>query len=286
VNHLRREVGRAARGHRHGRNQAGEPHAAEVDAGNRIAAWDFTNYNSGTAALDTPYRIAHTRARFLPSDSPLRQGSYRCLAATANNFAREAFTDELAGAAGKDPLEFRLSHLDNERIRSVLAAAAERFRWTERRAKPRRPGTGIGMACGAEKNSVVAACCEIEIDRESGTPKVLEVVEAFECGAIVNPINLRCQVEGAITMGLGPALREEILFQNGRVTNGRFASYRVPRFHDIPKLDVVLLDRKDQEPAGAGETPIIAIAPAIANAVFDAIGKRVRTMPVRVPPCK
>lgn len=256
---------------------------AALDGGNGISAWDFTNYNSGTAALDTPYRIANARARFLPSDSPLRQGSYRCLAATANNFAREAFTDELAEAAGKDPLEFRLAHLDNERIRNVLTAATERFGWAERRKKPRRAGTGIGMACGTEKNSVVAACCEIEVEPGTGAPKVTEVVEAFECGAIVNPTNLRCQVEGCITMGLGPALREEILFQNGRVTNGRFASYRVPRFRDIPKLDVMLLDRKDQEPVGAGETPIIAIAPAIANAVFDATGKRVRTMPIRVP---
>jgi isoquinoline 1-oxidoreductase len=259
----------------------------EIDAGfdesNRIAAWDFVNYNSGTAALDTPYRIANARARFLPSDSPLRQGSYRCLAATANNFAREAFTDELAEAAGKDPLEFRLAHLDNDRIRNVLTAAAERFGWAERRKKARKSGTGIGLACGTEKNSVVATCCEIEVNRESGTPKVIEVVQAFECGAIVNPTNLRCQVEGAITMGLGPALREEIQFQNGRVTNGKFASYRVPRFADIPKLDVLLLDRKDQEPIGAGETPIMAIAPAIANAVFDATGKRVRTMPIKVP---
>ncbi|HVX66869.1 MAG TPA: molybdopterin cofactor-binding domain-containing protein [Bryobacteraceae bacterium] len=256
---------------------------AGLDAGNRVAAWDFTNYNSGGSALDTPYRIENARARFVPSESPLRQGSYRCLAATANNFAREAFTDELAEAAGKDPLEFRLSHLDNERLRKVVAAAAERFGWTERRKKPRRTGTGIGMACGTEKNSVVAACCEIEMDAASGTPRVLEVVEAFECGAIANPANLRCQVEGCIVMGLGPALQEEILFQNGRVTNGRFASYRVPRFRDIPKLDIILLDRKDQESAGAGETPIIAIAPAIANAVFDATGKRVRTMPIRLP---
>ncbi len=255
---------------------------AGLDAAGSIAAWDFTNYNSGASALDTPYRIPNARTRFLASDSPLRQGSYRCLAATANNFARESFTDEMAEAAGKDPLEFRLSHLDNERIRNVLTAAAERFGWAERRKK-RRSGTGIGLACGTEKNSVVAACCEVEVDRATGAPKVLEVVEAFECGAILNPVNLRCQVEGCIMMGLGPALREEIRFRDGRVTNGHFASYRVDRFADAPKLDVILLDRKDMDPAGAGETPIIAIAPAIANAVFDVTGKRVRTMPIRVP---
>jgi isoquinoline 1-oxidoreductase len=255
---------------------------AGLDAGNALSAWDFTNYNSGASALDTPYRIPNTRARFLASDSPLRQGSYRVLAATANNFAREAFTDELAAAAGKDPLEFRLSHLDNERMRDVLNAAAQQFGWVERRKK-RRPGTGVGLACGTEKNSVVAACCEVEVDGASGVPRLIEVVQAFECGAILNPANLRYQVEGAIMMGVGPALREEILFEDGKLTNAHFATYRVPRFRDVPKLDVILLDRKDLASAGAGETPIIVIAPAIANAVFDATGKRVRSMPIRAP---
>lgn len=254
----------------------------EVEAGlderHSISAWDFTNYNSGASALDTPYRIPNARVSFVGSDPPLRQGSYRVLAATANNFAREAFTDELAEAAGRDPLEFRLAHLDNERLRNVLNAAAERFGWVERRKK-RRPGTGIGLACGTEKNSVVAACCEVQV--ESGMPRVIEVVQAFECGAILNPANLRAQVEGAIMMGVGPALREEVVFKDGELTNGRFADYHVPRFQDVPKIDVILLDRKDLEPAGAGETPIIVIAPAIANAVFDATGKRVRSMPIR-----
>ena len=255
---------------------------AGLDAGNSIVAWDYTNYNSGTAALDTPYRIANTRVRFVQSDSPLRQSSYRSLAAAANNFAREAFTDELAEAAGKDPLEFRLAHLDNARIKNVLTAAAERFRWTERRKK-RRPGAGIGLACGTEKNSVVAACCEVEVDAESGVPRLIEIVQAFECGPILNPANLRCQVEGCITMGLGPALREEIQFKDGQLTNGDFAGYRVPRFQDIPRAELILLDRRDLEPAGAGETPIMAVAPAMANAVFDATGKRVHSMPIRVP---
>ncbi len=254
---------------------------AGLDGSHSIVAWDFTNYNSGTAALGTPYRIPNTRTRFIPCDSPLRQGSYRCLAATANNFAREAFTDELAHAAGKDPLEFRLAHLENERMRNVLLAAAERFRWAERRGQE-RPGRGVGLACGTEKNSVVAACVEVEVDAKTGAPRLLEICEAFECGAILNPANLRSQVEGCILMGLGPALREEIQFQDGRLTNGRFAAYRVPRFRDVPKMDVVLIDRRDIEPAGAGETPIIAVAPAMANAVFHATGKRVRAMPIRV----
>jgi isoquinoline 1-oxidoreductase len=129
----------------------------------------------------------------------------------------------------------------------------------------------------------VAACCEVEVDPKTGAPRVVEAVQAFECGAIMNPAGLRSQVEGAIAMGLGAALREEIRFKNGRLLNGSFTDYRVPRFADMPKLDVILLDRKDLESAGAGETPIVAIAPAVANAVFDATGKRVRAMPGRVP---
>ncbi len=253
---------------------------AGLDAAGSITAWDFSNYNSGTAALDTPYRIPNTRARYLPCQSPLRQGSYRCLAATANNFARECFTDELAAAAGTDPLAFRLAHLDNQRLKDVLLAATQRFQWEERR-KRRQPGRGVGLACGTEKNSVVAACVEIEVNPRTGVPRLLEICEAFECGAMLNPANVQSQVEGCILMGLGAALREEILFENGRLKNGRFSGYRVPRFRDVPKMEIALLDRKDLEPAGAGETPIIAVAPAIANAVFHATGQRARSLPIR-----
>jgi len=104
--------------------------------------------------------------------------------------------------------------------------------------------------------------------------------EAFECGPIQNPGNLLSQVQGCITMGLGPALREELRFENGRILNAGFAGYLVPRFKDLPKFDIHLINKTDIPSAGAGETPIIAIAPAIANAVFDATGIRVRSMPM------
>ena len=257
--------------------------AGGLDDNGKVVAWDFVNYNSGAAALACHYRIPNADARFVPSEGPLREGSYRCLAATANNFARECFMDELAAAAGADPLEFRLAHLGNTRLRDVLEAAAAKFGWSARR-KARRANIGIGLACGTEKNSVVAACVEVEVDRASGIPRVLEICQAFECGPILNPLGLRSQVEGCIVMGLGAALREEIEFENGRLKNGRFSQYRVPRFRDLPKMDIVLMDRKDLDPAGAGETPIIAVAPAIANAVFHATGERARAMPVRLKP--
>ena len=261
----------------------------EIEAGlddqGTLVAWDFANYNSGTAAIESPYRIANARTRYVECDAPLRQGSYRALASTANNFARECFTDELATAAGKDPLDFRLAHLENSRLRDVLVAAADRFGWRDRRGK-RRPGVGVGLACGTEKGSYVAACVEVAVDPATGVPRLVEICEAYECGTILNPAGLRQQVEGAIIQGLGAALREEIQFENGRLVNGSFAKYRVPRFRDVPKINLVLLDRKDLEPIGAGETPIIVVAPAMANAVFEVTGERVRSMPIRTKAAK
>jgi isoquinoline 1-oxidoreductase len=117
------------------------------------------------------------------------------------------------------------------------------------------------------------------VDPKTGTPKLLDICQAFECGAILNPVNLQAQVEGCILMGLGAALREQILFADGKLKNPRFSTYRVTRFRDVPKMEIVLVDKRDAEPVGAGETPIIAVAPAMANAVFAATGKRIRSMP-------
>ena len=245
-----------------------------------LIAWDFTNINAGGSAIDTPYNIANTKILSAGSDSPLRQGAYRCLAATANNFARESFMDELAAAAGADPLAFRLAHLENPRIRTVLEAAARHFDWPSR-IKKVTPEIGVGLACGTEKNSVVAACVEVGIDRKKGEIKVHEVCEAFECGPIQNPANLTSQVQGCIVMGMGPALREEMKFANGKILNAGFSRYSVPRFKDVPRIDVHLINKTDIPSAGGGETPIIAIAPAIGNAVFAATGIRLRSMPMQ-----
>jgi CO/xanthine dehydrogenase Mo-binding subunit len=253
---------------------------AGLDANGAPIAWDFTNINAGGSAIDAPYKIPNLRTRSVGSDSPLRQGPYRCLAATANNFARESFIDELAAAAGKDPLTFRLAHLDNPRIRTVLEAAAKHFDWNNRRKKITKE-LGVGLACGTEKNSVVAACVEVAIDRQKGEIRVLEVCEAFECGPIVNPDNLTSQVQGCIIMGLGAVLREEMKFEDGKILNDNFAGYRVPRFKDVPRIDVHLVNKTDIPSAGGGETPIIAIAPAVANAVFAATGVRLRSLPLR-----
>jgi isoquinoline 1-oxidoreductase subunit beta len=255
---------------------------ASLDDRDRISSWHFINVNSGGAAIDTPYRVPNARSRFIQSRAPLRHGSYRALAATANTFARECFMDQLAVAAGSDPLEFRLQHLEQPRLRTVLESAADRFGW-RRRVKDRGSNVGVGLACGTEKGSYVAACVEVTAEPTRSEFTIDHVCQVFECGAVINPANLLAQVQGCVVMGLGPALHEEIRFENGRILNGSFRQYRVPRFEDIPSLDVHLLDRPDLPSAGGSETPIIAIAPAIANALFHATGIRLRSMPLTLP---
>ena len=260
---------------------------AGLDENGKLLAWDMSNYNSGGSALETPYQVPHGRTRFLASESPRRQGSYRALASTANTFARECAMDELAALAGANPLQFRLDALPAGRLKDVLVAAARRFDW-ESRYKPNASNTesgpkrGVGLACGTEKGSFVAACAEVEVDGDR--IRVLEICEAYECGAIQNPSNLVAQVEGAIIMGLGGALFEEIQFRNGQLLNGRFSQYRVPRMRDVPRLVTELVDRQDLPSVGAGETPIIPVAPAIANAVANATGVRLRDLPMRRMP--
>jgi isoquinoline 1-oxidoreductase len=242
-----------------------------------LTAWEHHNYNSGGSALATPYEVAHRRHEFHATQMPLRQGAYRALAATANVFARESVMDELAAAVGLDPLAFRLKNLKEARLRAVVEAAAGHFGWGK--ARP-APGRGFGIACGTEKGSYVATCAEVSVDRGSGQVQVLRLVSAFECGAVLNPDHLKNQVEGAAVMGLGGALFEHIDFADGKVLNPRLSAYRVPRFHDAPAVEAVLLDRKDVTSAGAGETPIVAVAPAVGNAIFAASGVRLRSLPM------
>jgi CO/xanthine dehydrogenase Mo-binding subunit len=254
---------------------------ASLNAANQITTWRHINISSGGNSIESPYRLGQRDERSVRSQPPLREGSYRALASTANSFARESFMDELAAIGVVDSLEFRLQHLDEPRLRPVLEAVAKQFRWRER-AAAKQPNRGVGLACSWDKGSVVACCVEVEVTRESGDIRVVEVCEAFECGKVQNPDNLRSQIEGAIVMGLGPALSEAMEFDEQRITNASFRRYRVPHFRDLPKIETVLVDRPDLTSVGAGETPIIAVAPAIANAVCHATGERVRQMPIRL----
>ncbi|HVH71063.1 MAG TPA: molybdopterin cofactor-binding domain-containing protein, partial [Candidatus Dormibacteraeota bacterium] len=243
----------------------------------KLTAWEFHNYHSGMSGIETPYDVANQHTEYHQVPLVLRSGSYRGLAATANHFARETHMDALGHVAQMDPLEFRLKNLSDTRMRAVLEAATKSFGWPR---KKMQAGQGFGLACGFEKGSYVAACAEVAVDRALGGVRVVRVVEAFECGAIVNPDGLRNQVVGAIIQGLGGTLFEAVEFENGRISNPHFATYRVPRFRDLPEIEPILLDRKDIPSAGAGETPIMAIAPAVGNALFDATGTRLNNLPL------
>jgi len=171
-------------------------------------------------------------------------------------------------------------------LRAALEAAAEKFGWGKSKPQPGRGFAkdrtvrGYGIAGGFDKGGYVATCAEVAVEPAAREVRVVRVVTAFDCGAVVNPDGLRNQIEGANNMGIGGALFEAIQFENGRILNPHFAQYRVPRFSDAPAIDVVLIDRRDVPSAGAGETPIVGIAPAIGNAIFAATGKRLRALPM------
>jgi isoquinoline 1-oxidoreductase len=242
-----------------------------------LVAWEHHNYNSGPSGLGTPYKVANPVVKYHEwREAPLAQGSYRGLAATANHFARETHMDELAHEVGMDPLEFRLKNLDDARLRAVFEAAAEKFGWGREKSTA---GRGFGIAGGTEKGGYTAACAEVEIDAGKKV-RVRRLVQAWESGAVVNPDGLRNQIMGAMVQAIGGALFEQVQFGNGKILNAHFAEYRVPRFRDTPVIEVVLIDRKDLASAGAGETGIVAVAPAVGNAIFAATGVRLRGMPM------
>ncbi|HEX6849707.1 MAG TPA: molybdopterin cofactor-binding domain-containing protein, partial [Chitinophagaceae bacterium] len=251
----------------------------EVDAGvkkdGNISAWKFINYNSGGAGLDGQYNVSNKQVEHVRSNSPLRQGSYRGLAAPANVFARECHIDDLARMIKMDPLDFRIKNLKDDRLINVLQAAAKNFGWKGSKAA----GHGYGIAGGFEKGGYVGTCVEIKVNGNKEV-QIVRITQSFECGAIINPHHLENQVMGSVIQALGGALFEVIEFANGKILNSNLSAYRVPRFSDIPKIEVVLIDRKDLPSAGAGEAAMIGIAPAIRNAIADATGKALTTLPL------
>jgi isoquinoline 1-oxidoreductase len=250
---------------------------AGVGADGKLSGWTHRNINSGAAGISIPYLVSDQRLEYQPADSPLPQASYRALAATANTFARESMIDELAHATGADPVEFRLRNLADERLAAVLMAVAGHIGWEADRDAV--PGMGVGIACGLEKDGRVVTAAQVAVER-GGQVRVTGLVTGYECGAIVNPATVTRQIEGATVMALGGAMYEAIKFTDGVISNAAFSAYRVPRLADVPPVEVILLDRPDLPSAGAGETPMIAVAPAIAGAIFEATGRRLRSLPL------
>ncbi len=249
-----------------------------VDATGRLTSLRVANYNSGAAGLAPQYEIPHHWIGFYRANAAVRQGSYRSLAAVANNFALESHIDEWAADLGVDALEFRLRHITDTRLREVVERTATRFGWgTVRRGN----GRGVGLSCNLEKGARLALCVEVEV--HGADVRVVRMAATGDFGAALNPDGLQNQMTGALIQGLGGALWERVGFDASAQTTRRLSQYRVPRFSDVPALDVHVIDRRDVEAAGAGESPITLTAPAIAAAIFAATGVRRRTLPLIVP---
>lgn len=211
---------------------------------------------------------------------PLPTGQWRGLGYMPNSFPIESFIDEAAHAAGLDPLQFRLDHLPADeygnRMTAVLKAAAERARWGE--AGP--AGHGQGIACCYYHGTVVAEVVDISLDEATGQIRLHRVVTALDCGLVINPDQVRGQVEGSIVMGASSALMEELTVKDGRLVVGSFANYPFFTMMEAPEIETILLETPGCEPSGVGEPPIGPIAPAIANALFALTGVRMRRLPM------
>ncbi len=248
-----------------------------IDDTGRLSALRFANYNSGASGLVPPYDIPHHWIGFHRTKSDVRQGSYRALAAVANTFARESHMDEWAHALGVDPIAFRLRHVGDARLREVMTRTADRFGWTQAGATA-GTGRGVGFSCALEKDARLALC--VEVETAGPDVRVRRMVATGDFGAALNPDALQNLMTGALLQGLGGALWEQVRFDTTTQRTRSLADYRVPRFRDLPTLDVEILDRRDTPPAGAGESPIVLPAPAIAAAIFSLTGERQRRLPL------
>ena len=247
-----------------------------------LTGWRFEAVHTGPMGYiaqreaGSPYAIENAKATVYCSETLVRVGSYRSLGAALNNFARESHMDEIAAQLGIDPFEFRMRNMKEPRYRHVLEEAAKQFGYEPGAAPTKR---GIGIAIGEDVGSYVATCVEVGV--EGKDIRVRRVVTAIDCGLIVNPEGVRNQVEGSTMMGLGGALYEAIEIGDGVVLNTSLSRYQVPRITDTPEIEVVLAGDPNEPSTGAGEPGIVTVAPAIANALFDATGQRIRELPLK-----
>jgi CO/xanthine dehydrogenase Mo-binding subunit len=217
-------------------------------------------------------------------NSPLRGSAFRSLGGAENTFANESFMDELAFAVKADPLEFRLRYLSEPRLREVLLAAADKAGW-EIRPSPRQnqevwaQGRGLAFARYENDMAIVACIAFVEVELTSGALRVKRIVIAHDCGLIINPDGVRNQIEGNIIQSLSRAIKEEVKFDEYRVTSVDWDTYPILKFSEVPEIEILLIDHPDQPALGAGEPSQITTAAAVANAIFDATGARVRQIP-------
>jgi isoquinoline 1-oxidoreductase beta subunit len=240
-----------------------------------IALWLGPDEWQSQGVLSLPYSIGATRNEAATIETAVPVGSWRSVGHSSSAFAKECFIDELAGAAGADPLAFRLDLLRGEpRLTALLTLAAETSGW----GAPLAKGRGRGLAVHTAFGTAVAEIVEAEVDKK-GALKVTRVVAAVDCGTIVNPDIARAQIEGAIIFGLSAALFGKITIRQGRVEQTSFPDYEVVRMAQAPTIEVHLVD-SDAPPGGIGEPGLPPLAPALANAIFAATGRRIRALPL------
>lgn len=236
---------------------------------------DFISAGHGS---HIPYAIPNRKATMWQSELPFKTGIWRAVGMFANTFAVECFIDEMAAKANKDPLSFRLDMCkDNDllaRRKAILTKLAEKAGWHT----PKIEGIGRGIAVGEDRKSIAAAVAEVKI--EEGMIKVVKVTQIIDAGKIINPDGVRQQVEGATMMAMSAALYEEIHIEDSQIVETNFHNYRVARLSDAPQIEV-LMHEGSPKPYGVGEPPMSPVAPAIANAVFNLTGKRLRSLPLQ-----
>jgi len=261
---------------------AGIPLLAAVAAGlddGRGSQSGFTGMNS-----DPPYAIenVHAEIRWLAT-TPLRVSNLRAPGKIGNVFAVESFFDELAAAANADPLALRLRLLSDPRGREALERLRQMMNWTPRASPLVKSdlleGRGIAYVHYKQAENYVAMGVEATVERSTGAVRVLRVACAHDCGLMINPDAVRAQVEGCILQTLSRTLFEEVTFNRARVTSTDWSSYPILTFRDVPKLDILLIDRRHERPLGAGEAATAPVAAAVGNAIFDATGVRLRQAP-------
>ena len=230
------------------------------------------------AAADTPYGFANQRVEWVRHHLPagMRTGWWRGVGATHNLFVVESFIDELAHAAGRDPVEYRRVLLArNPKARALLDSVASRFGW----GKPCAPRHGCGVAIGVSMATLVCAMVEVEVSGQ-GDVRIRRAVAAVDCGAVVNPNMIEAQIKGGLVFGWSAALHGEVTHREGRVEQHNFNDYRVLRMPEVPRIEGYAMP-SSEAPTGIGEPPTAIAAPCLANAVFAATGVRVRELPLQ-----
>jgi len=250
-----------------------------IDGAGRMTFWDYEVLFAGQRGAAQFYEIPHhrTTVRTRGGAHPFATGAWRAPANNTNTFARESQVDAMAAAAGADPIEFRLRHLNDPRMIRVLKAAAKRFGW---KPAPTPSKRGFGVACGIDAGTYVVAIAKVAVDSGTGEVNVERVLSAQDMGIVVNPQGARIQMEGCVTMGLGYALSEEMRFRNGKILDTNFHRYQIPRFSTVPKIETLLVEANDIPPQGGGEPAIVVMGGVIANAIYDATGARLERMPM------